>query len=59
MLIGNGHASHMTNKFIKFTQEHKIVCLYLPANLTHLLQPLDIGIFGLLKYNYKINKIGL
>ena len=53
MLIVDGHASHMTNEFIKFTQKHKIVCLCLPAHSRHLLQPLDVGVFGSLKRNYK------
>ncbi len=53
MLIVDGHASQMANKFIQFTQEHKIRCLYLPANSTCLLQPLDVGVFDLLKRNYK------
>lgn len=53
MLIVDGHASHVTNEFIKFTREHKIVCLCLPAHSRHLLQPLDVGVFGPLKRNYK------
>lgn len=52
-LIVDGHASHVTNEFIKFTREHKIVCLCLLARLTHLLQPLNFGVFGPLKRNYK------
>ena len=54
MLIVDGHAPHVTNKFIKFTKENKIVCLCLPAHSTHLLQPLDVSVFGPLKQNYKI-----
>lgn len=53
MLIVDGHASYVSNKFIKFICEHKIVCLYLPAYSIHWLQPLNVGIFGLLKQNYK------
>lgn len=53
MLIVDGHASHVSNEFIRFTREHKIVCLCLPAHSTHLLQPLDVGVFGPLKRNYK------
>ena len=29
------------------------MCLCLPAHSTHLLQPLDVGVFGPLKQNYK------
>ena len=53
MLIVDGHTSHITNKFIKFTQEYKIVYLYLLVYLIHLLQPLNIGVFGFLKQNDK------
>ena len=53
MLIVDGHASHVSTEFIRFAREHKIVCLCLPAHSTHLLQPLDVGVFGPLKQNYK------
>ena len=43
----------MSTEFIKFTQAHKIICLCLLPHLTHLLQPLDVSVFGLLKQNYK------
>ena len=54
MLIVDGHLSHVSTKFFQFVREHKIVCLYLPAHSTHLLQPLDVGVFGPLKQNYKM-----
>ena len=53
MLIVDGHASHVSTEFIQFVRENKIVCLCLPAHSIHLLQPLDIGVFGPLKQNYK------
>ncbi len=53
MLIVDGHASHESTEFIQFAQEYKIVCLCLPAHSTHVLQPLNVGIFGSLKQNYK------
>ena len=53
MLIVDGHISHISIELIRFTQEHKIVCLCLPAHSTHLLQPLDIYISGSLKQSYK------
>ena len=34
-------------------QTHKIICLCLPPYLTHLLQPLNVSVFGPLKQNYK------
>lgn len=53
MLIFDGHASHVSNDFIRFTREHKTVCLCLPAHSIHLLQPLDGSVFGPLKRNYE------
>lgn len=53
LLIINRHTSYVFNKFIKFIKANKIICLYLPFYLTHLLQPLNINIFGPLKQNYK------
>ena len=53
LLIFDGHASHVSTKFIKFTQANKIICFCLPPHLTYLLQPLDVGVFGPLKQNYK------
>ena len=53
MFIVDGHASHISTEFIRFVREHKIVCLCLPAHSAHLLQPLDVGVFGSLKQNYK------
>ena len=53
ILIIDGHSSHILAKFIQFTRKHKILCLCLLAHSIHLLQPLDIGVFNLLKQNYK------
>ena len=52
-LIVDGHVSYILTKFIQFAREHKIMCLCLPAHSTHLLQPLNVGVFGPLKQNYK------
>ena len=45
LLIVDGHASHLSTEFIKFTQANKIICFYIPSYLIYLLQTLDIGIF--------------
>jgi hypothetical protein len=47
LLILDGHGSHATFQFKQFAHSNKIILLYLPAHITHMLQPLDIGIFGL------------
>jgi len=46
LLIFDGHDSHITWEFIEFAEAHRIKCLCLPPHSTHLLQPLDVGIFS-------------
>ena len=53
LLIIDGHQSHVSTKFIKFCVENKIILLCLPAHTTHLLQPLDVGVFSPLAFHYK------
>lgn len=53
LLIMDGHGSHKTKKFRETCEENSIIPLYLPPHSTHLLQPLDLGIFGPLKSEYK------
>ncbi len=53
LLIVDGYTSYISTEFIKFTQTHKIIRLCLPPHLTHLLQPLDVSVFGPLKQNHK------
>jgi hypothetical protein len=52
LLILNGHSSHQTAEFDDFYKENAIICLYMPPHTSHLLQPLDVGVFGLLKHSY-------
>ena len=53
MLIFDGHGSHITQPFIDYCWENAIRPFLLPPHITHLLQPLDIGVFQSLKYNFK------
>jgi hypothetical protein len=46
LLILDGHGSYATFRFKELAHEYKIILLYLPAHITHRLQPLDVGIFG-------------
>lgn len=48
----DGHVSHMTWEFFDFCLNHKIVPFCLPPHSTHLLQPLDVGLFGPLQKHY-------
>jgi hypothetical protein len=53
LLILNGHRSHVSFDFIKKCESYQIIPLCLPPHSTHLLQPLDIGIFSPLAQAYK------
>ena len=53
LLVIDGHAFHISTEFIKFCNEKKIVPLCLPPHTTHLLQPLDVNVFGPLSREYK------
>lgn len=49
LLIADGHASHITANMIALCIENNIDLLILPPHCSHLLQPLDVGVFGPLK----------
>ena len=52
LLILDGHSSHATASFDHFCMERRIIPLYMPSHSSHLLQPLDISCFALLKQYY-------
>ena len=52
LLILNGYSSHLIAEFDAFCKENVIICLYMPIYASHLLQPLDINVFGPLKHLY-------
>jgi hypothetical protein len=52
LLIVDGYKSHTSHEFHKYCEEHKIITLCMPPYLSHLLQPLDVGCFALLKRAY-------
>jgi len=52
LLILDGHGSHITWEFVSFCKEKNIILFWLPSHSTHLLQPLDVGIFSPLQYAY-------
>ena len=53
MLIFDGYGSHVTQDFIKYCQEHRIRPFQLLPHSTHLLQPLDVGVFQKFKHEFK------
>lgn len=52
LLILDGHSSHLTPEFDQICKENDIISLCMPAHASHLLQPLDVGCFAVLKRVY-------
>ena len=52
LLILDGHGSHLTPKFDQICEENNIIPVCMPPHSSHLLQPLDIGCFAVLKRSY-------
>ena len=46
LLIYDGHASHIGIQVIKLVIKNNIHLLRSPSHTTHLLQPLDVGVYG-------------
>jgi 4-hydroxybenzoate polyprenyltransferase len=53
MMVFDGHASHISSDVIRACVMNKVILLCLPPHTTHLLQPLDIGLFAPLSVYYK------
>jgi hypothetical protein len=49
LLLCDGHDSHISGNFVTFCIENDIVLLILLPHASHLIQPLDVGLFGPLK----------
>jgi hypothetical protein len=45
LLLLDSHSSHRTLEFTIYAVEHNIITYAFPSHLTHILQPLDVGIF--------------
>jgi hypothetical protein len=52
LLILDDHKSHLNQGFKDYCLENKILTLCMPPHLSHILQPLDIVCFSLLKRKY-------
>lgn len=46
LLLCDNHPSHVTYEFLEFCLEKNIILFFFPSHATHILQPLDVGIFG-------------
>jgi hypothetical protein len=49
LLIADGHGSHIQGDFIAHYIENKIDLLIMPPHCSHILQPLDVGVFAAFK----------
>ena len=49
LLIVDGHSSRKSSKAIAYLQQYGIDLLTLPGHSTHVLQPFDVGVAGVLK----------
>ena len=52
LLILDGHGSHLTAEFDQICEKNNIIAICMPPHSSHLLQPLDIGCFAVLKRSY-------
>ena len=52
LLILDGHTSHVSVEVIELAKVNGVHMLCLPAHTTHILQPLDVGVFKSLKSHY-------
>jgi hypothetical protein len=49
LLIADGHGSHIRADFIAYCIGHNIELLIMPPHCSHVLQPLDVGVFSAFK----------
>ena len=52
LLIQDGHTSHTSIELIELARDNNIHLLCLPPHTTHVLQPLDVGVFKSFKANF-------
>lgn len=59
MLVVDGHESHQSAEFEQFCKGRNIIPICMPSHSSHLLQPLDVGVFSPLKraYGRKIKEL--
>jgi len=52
LLLQDGHASHVSIEVIELARVNDVHLLCLPAHTTHILQPLDVGVFKSFKTHF-------
>jgi hypothetical protein len=53
ILFLDGHHSHISVEVVQICREKGVHLYFLPLNTTHVLQPLDVGVFGPLKQAWR------
>lgn len=53
LLIFDGHVSHGCLEVLQLAEENKIILLCLPPHTTHLYQPMDVGVYSILKKAFR------
>lgn len=53
VLFLDGHSSHISIELIKLAMENNVKLICLPPNSSHILQPMDVGVFGNVKREWK------
>ena len=53
ILFFDGHHSHLTLRLIEVARSSNIHLICFPPHVTHILQPLDVGVFGPLKSSWR------
>ena len=54
LLVAGGHGSHIRVDFIAYCMEHSIDLLIMPPHCSHVLQPLDVGVFSAFKWYHTV-----
>ena len=52
LLLFDDHTSHISPTLIKWARTQNLILFVLPAHTSHILQPLDVSLFGPFKYFY-------
>ena len=52
LLIQDGHSSHVSIELIEMARANGVCLLCLPAHTSHILQPLDVGVFKSFKSSF-------
>jgi hypothetical protein len=53
LLLMDGHINHSAPDFVLLAHENYIIPYTFPSHLTHVMQPLDVGVFQPYKYWHK------